>query len=147
AYNPPVYAVGRKRGTDVYRALSEEHPDDETWSELLILRTEGRLFFANAQRVADTMRPLVERAKPSVVLVDCSAVSDIEYTALKMLIDTDEKLRLEVIARCLAALNPQVLTVVRNSKLSETLRRERMFFNVQVAVEAYERTRATRAGA
>ena len=91
AYNPPVYALGRKRGTDVFRALSNEHPDDETWPGLLILRTEGRLFFANAQRVGDKMWPLIEQAKPSVVLLDCSAVFDIEYTALKMLIEGEEQ--------------------------------------------------------
>ncbi len=42
AYNPPVYALGRKRGTHVFRPLSDEHPDDETWPGLLILRVEGR---------------------------------------------------------------------------------------------------------
>ena len=83
AYNPPVYVIGRKRGTDVFRARSTEHPDDETWPGLLILRPEGRLFFANAQRVAEKIRPLVEPAKPAVVLLDCRAVLDIEYTALK----------------------------------------------------------------
>ena len=61
AYNPTVYVLGRKRGTTVFRARSAEHPDDETWPGLLILRTEGRLFFANAERVADRARVLVER--------------------------------------------------------------------------------------
>ncbi len=56
-YNPPVHVIGRKRGTDVFRPLSDEHPDDETWPGLLILRPEGRLFFANAPRVAETIRP------------------------------------------------------------------------------------------
>ena len=93
AYNPPVYVLGRKRGTDVFRALSEEHPDDETWPGLLIVRTEGRMFFANAQRVGDKMWPLVEQTKPSVVVLDCSAVFDIEYTALKMLAEAEERLR------------------------------------------------------
>ena len=37
AYNPPVYAVGRKRGTNVFRPLSAEDPDDETWPGLLIV--------------------------------------------------------------------------------------------------------------
>jgi len=55
AYDPPVYALGRKRGTHVFRPLSEEHPDDETWPGLLILRAEGRIFFANAQRIGDKM--------------------------------------------------------------------------------------------
>ena len=52
SYNPPVYALGRKGGTAVFRPLSDEHPDDERWPGLLILRVEGRIFFANAQRWA-----------------------------------------------------------------------------------------------
>jgi len=145
AYNPPVYVLGRKRGTDAFRALSKDHPDDETWPGLLILRTEGRVFFANAQRVSDKIRPLVEQAKPSVVLFDCSAVFDIEYTALKMLVEAEERLRQDGIAVWLAALNPEVLAVVQRSKLGATLGRERMFFNVQSAVERYEKLRSSRA--
>jgi len=142
AYNPPVYAMGRKRGTQVFRALSNEHPDDETWPGLLILRTEGRLFFANAQRVADKMRPLIEQAKPTVVVLDCSAVIDIEYTAVKMLIEGEEKLRREGIAIWLAALNPEALAVVQRSKLGETLGRERMLFNLETAVVRFEQISA-----
>ncbi len=66
AYNPTVYVLGRKRGTTVFRARSAEHPDDETWPGLLILRTEGRLFFANAERVADRARVLLNEARPRV---------------------------------------------------------------------------------
>jgi len=145
AYNPPVYALGRKRGTQAFRAHSKEHPDDETWPGLLILRTEGRLFFANAQRVADQMRPLIDQAKPSVVLLDCSAVFDIEYTAVKMLIEGEERLRQEGIALWLAALNPEALAVVQRSSLGETLGRERMFFNVETAVAKYEQRGASSA--
>jgi MFS superfamily sulfate permease-like transporter len=145
AYNPPVYALGRKRGTQVFRALSKEHPDDETWPGLLILRTEGRLFFASAQRVADKMRPLIDQAKPSVVLLDCSAVFDIEYTAVKMLIEGEARLRQEGIALWLAALNPEALAVVQRTTLGETLGRERMFFNVEAAVAKYEQLWASSA--
>ena len=62
---------------------------------------------------------------------------DIEYTAVKMLIEGEEQLRQEGIALWLAALNPEALAVVQRSKLGETLGRERMFFNVQAAVEKY----------
>jgi len=140
AYSPPVYALGRKRGTDVFRPLSREHPDDETWPGLLILRTEGRVFFANAQRIGEQMWPLVKQTQPSVVLIDCSAVFDIEYTALKMLIEAEAKLRSEGILLWMAALNPEALAVVRHSKLGETLGRERLFFNLQAAVEHYRQT-------
>jgi SulP family sulfate permease len=142
AYSPPVYALGRKRGTDVFRARSEQHPDDETWPGLLILRTEGRAFFANAQQIGDKMWPLVEQEKPSVVVIDCSALIDIEYTALKMLTEAEEKLLADGIALWLAALNPAVLEVVKNSRLGEVLGNQRMFFNVQMAVEYYQRSRS-----
>ena len=144
-YNRPVYVLGRKRGTRVFRALSNEHPDDETWPGLLILRTEGRLFFANALHVADKIRPLIDQAKPSVVLLDCSAVFDIEYTAVKMLVEGEEKLRQEGIALWLAALNPEALAVVQRSTLGATLGRERMFFNVETAVAKYEQRGASNA--
>ena len=35
---PNLYVIGRKRGADVLRPLSPEHPDDETFDGLLILR-------------------------------------------------------------------------------------------------------------
>ena len=41
--HPRVSVIGRKRGADVLRPLSPEHPDDETFEGLLIVRPEGRL--------------------------------------------------------------------------------------------------------
>ena len=145
AYSPPVHVIGRRRGTtDVFRPRSDEHADDETWPGLLILRPEGRLFFANAPRVAETIRPIVDRTRPSVVLLDCQSVLDIEYTALKMLTDAEARLRSEGSELWLAACNPEVLAVVRNSPLNQEL----MFFNVAEAVKHYEsRVRADEAQA
>ncbi len=147
AYDPPVYALGRKRGTDVFRPLANEHADDETWPGLLIVQIEGRAFFANAQRIADKVWGLIEQAGPSVVLLDCSALFDIEYTALKMLTEGEENIRRDGITLWMAALTPEVLKVVNSSQLGKTLGRERMFFNVQAAVEKYEQTRSSTAAA
>jgi len=141
AYDPPVYVIGRKRGTGVFRPRSPEHPDDQAWPGLLVLRPEGRLFFANAPVVAEKLRTLYDDARPSVVLLDCSAVLDLEYTALKMLAEAEERLRSEGAELWLAGLNPDTLAVVRSSKLGERLGRERMFFNVAGAVERYENRR------
>jgi len=137
-FNPPVYVMGRKRGTDVFRPLSKEHPDDETWPGLLIVRVEGRVFFANAQRVFDRVRPLIEQARPSVVVLHCRAITDIEYTAVKMLAEAEERLRAEGIALWLTSLNPEALAMIRRSKLGERLGRERMLFNLEAAVRKFE---------
>jgi SulP family sulfate permease len=138
AYNPPVYALGRKPGTTVFRPLSPEHPDDEQWPGLLMIRIEGRLFFANAQRVGDLVWPMVEAAKPSVVLLDFRAVTDVEYTALKMLGEAEEKLRGAGRQLWVAGLNPAVFEVVERSTLGAALGHERMFLNMQAAVEKFQ---------
>jgi SulP family sulfate permease len=141
AYDPPVHVLGRKRGTTAFRGRSSDHPDDETWPGLLILRPEGRLFFANAERVVDKMRPSIALEHPRVLLLDCRAIIDIEYTALRMLIDAEDKLRSEGIELWLAGLNPQVLEVVRRTALGERLGRGRMFFNLEAAVREFEEQR------
>ncbi len=41
----PVFVLGRKLGTDIFRPRSEEHPEDETFPGLLLVRTEGMLHF------------------------------------------------------------------------------------------------------
>ena len=84
--------IGRKRGADVLRPLSPEHPDDETFEGLLILRPEGRLFFANAQQVADQIQALVAKHKPRVLVLDMSRVFDIEYSALQMLMEGERRM-------------------------------------------------------
>src|SRR6185369_17044901 len=103
--NPRVSVIGRKRGADVLRPLSPEHPDDETFEGLLILRPEGRLFFANAQSVAEQFQALRAAHHPRVVAIDMSRVPDIEYSALQVLIEAERRATEEGTVVWLAALN------------------------------------------
>jgi high affinity sulfate transporter 1 len=135
---PPVYAIGRKRGADVLRPLSPEHPDDETFEGLLIARPEGRLFFVNAQDVADQLKELVTRYQPRVVALDLSRVPDVEYSALQMLMEGAERSPERGFELWLVGLNPGVLEVVRRSGLADRLGRERMLFNARVAIERFQ---------
>jgi len=134
---PKVSVVGRKRGTDVLRPLSPDHPDDETFEGLLILRPEGRLFFANVQQVADQIQSLVAKHKPHVLALDMSGVFDIEYSAMQMMIESERRLAAQGIAVWLAGLNPDVLDYVRASGLADKLGRERLFFNMPAALQRY----------
>ena len=138
----PVYVLVRKRGTNVFRPASDEHPDDESFPGVLVLRPEGRVFFANAEQVGQKMRPLIEAAKPRLVVLDLGGVFDIEYTALKMLIAAERALRERGIALWVVGLNPRVLPMVRRSSLGETLGSERMFYTVDQALERHRTSRA-----
>lgn len=141
ANNPPVSALARKRGTHVFRPRGAEHPDDESIPGLLIIRPEGRIYFGNAQAVADKMRALWVAEKQRVVVLDLGAVPGLEFTALRMLVEAEEKWREHGAQLWLAALNPEVLELVRKTPLAERLGRERMFFTVEDAVAAFESRR------
>src|SRR5580765_2368399 len=141
--NPRVYVIGRKRGADVLRPLSPEHPDDEPFEGLLIVRPEGRLFFVNAQNVAEQIDALVTQYKPRVVALDMSRVPDIEYSALQALMEGETHATERGAIVWLVGLNPGVLEVVRNSGLAERLGRGRMLFNARAAIERYRAMQAT----
>ncbi len=144
---PRVSVIGRKRGADVLRPLSPEYPDDETFEGLLIVRPEGRLFFVNAQYVADQIRALVTEHKPRVLALDMSRVPDIEYSALQMLIESDKRATERRAVVWLVGLNPVALEVVRNAGLDRQLGRERMLFNARAAIERYQALQAKAGGA
>jgi high affinity sulfate transporter 1 len=133
----PVLVLARKPGTDVFRPVSPEHPDDETFPGLLIIKTEGTVHFANAKRVISQMWKLIDEYKPRILVLDCSAVPDIEYTALRMLTDADDKLRQAGVTLWLAALNPEPLKSLDKSELGKAMGRQRMIFNLEQAVERF----------
>jgi SulP family sulfate permease len=141
AANPRLSVIGRKRGADVLRPLSPEHPDDETFEGLLILRPEGRLFFVNAQIIADRIKTLVAQYQPQVILLDMSRVPDIEYSALLMLVEGDRRCRETAQEFWLAGLNPAPLEVVRSSGLADSLGKERLFVNSRQGIDHYIKTR------
>jgi len=135
--DPPLHVMARKPGTNVFRPRSKEHPEDETFPGLLLVRPEGRMFFANAAQIGEKMRPLIAEAKPKVVALDLGGVFDLEYTALKMLTEAEKRQRASGVLLWLVGLNPGVLTMVQHSPLGETLGRERMLFNLEQAVAKY----------
>ncbi|MDH5207620.1 MAG: SulP family inorganic anion transporter [Burkholderiaceae bacterium] len=140
--HPRVSVIGRKRGADVLRPLSPEHPDDETFEGLLIVRPEGRLFFANAQVVGEQIAALVEQHKPRVVALDMSRVPDIEYSALRMLMEGEQRASEKGATVWLVGLNPDVLEVARRAGLDRRLGRERMLFNAREAIAQYQAMQA-----
>jgi SulP family sulfate permease len=135
--DPPLHVLVRKPGTNVFRRRSRKHPEDENFPGLLLLRPEGRIFFANAERLAEKVRALISEANPKIVAMDFRAVFDLEYSALKMLMEGERRYRERGVLLWLVGLNPGVLAVVQRSPLGETLGRERMFFNLEQAIARY----------
>ncbi len=139
---PRVSVIGRKRGADVLRPLSPEHPDDETFGGLLIVRPEGRIYFVNAPYVGEQINALITQHQPQVVALDMSRIPDIEFSALQMLMEGETRFAERGVSLWLAALNPGVLEVVRKSGLAERLGHDRMLFNARAAIERFQTMQA-----
>lgn len=135
--DPPVYVLGRKPGTNVFRPRSEEHPEDETFPGLLLLRLEGRIFFANAEHIAEKVKHLIEEEQPKVVAIHLRGVPDLEYTALKMMTAGEKRQRERGVKLWLVGMNPQVLDMIQRSPLGEALGHDAMHFNLEIAVAKY----------
>jgi sulfate permease, SulP family len=135
--DPPVYVLRRKPGTNVFRPQSPEHPDDESFPGLLLLRPEGPIFFANAAQIAHKIEPLVREAQPKVVAVEASGVLDMEYTAVKMFAQLAKRQSQHGVQLWLIGMTPRVLAIVQRSPLGQLLGREGMHFNLEIAVARY----------
>ena len=55
---PPMPLLGRERGTEVFREL-DEHPDDERFPGVVVLRLDGGLFFATSDALEDRIRDVI----------------------------------------------------------------------------------------
>ena len=135
---PRISVIARMRGADVLRPLSPEHPDDETFPGLLIVRPEGRLYFANAQYVAERIDALVAEHRPRVLALDLSRVPDVEYSALQVLAEAERRHAAAGVTEWLVGLNPGVLDAVRGSGLDRQLGPERLLFNAREAIARYQ---------
>ena len=82
---------------------------------LLVARVVGRIYFANVQNVGQHLRDLVEAEHPKVLILDCSAIPDMEYTALMGLVEWEASGRKQGIRLVLAALNPAALEAVQRT--------------------------------
>jgi sulfate permease, SulP family len=132
--DPPVYVLVRKPGTNVFRPRDEEHPEDEAFPGLLLLRLEGRVFFVNAEHIAQKIRALIDEAQPKVVALHLRGVPDLEYTALKMLTEGEKRHRERGVRLWLVGMNPRVLEVIQRSPLGEALGPDALYFNLEMAV-------------
>ena len=135
--SPRVSVIVRKRGADVLRPVSDEHPDDETFEGLLIVRPEGRLFFLNIENVAAQVAALVNQYQPRVLVIDMSRVPDLEFTALEVLRESEKRAADRGAVLWVVGLNPAVLEMVRRAGLADKLG-DRLLFNTRAAIARYQ---------
>ena len=91
ASNPPMPLLGREAGTQAFRDL-EQHPGDETFPGVAVLRLDSGLFFATSQALDDRIRALTDDDPSSLraVILDLEAVSFIDSQGAEQLAQIHE---------------------------------------------------------
>ena len=75
---PAMPMLGRRAGTTVFREL-DEHPDDEQFSGVAVVRLDGGLFFATSDALDERVRAVIGAApNVSCIVLDCSAISFVD---------------------------------------------------------------------
>lgn len=137
--HPHMAVVGRVPGTEHFRNVARHAV--ETVPGLLALRVDESLFFANATVLEDRIEALLgQDATVRRVLLICSAVNQIDTTALGVLTQLERSLDARGIEFMLAEVKGPVMDRLLPTELGQRLQ-HRMFLSVHEGFEYASRTR------
>ncbi|MFC5791579.1 SulP family inorganic anion transporter [Agromyces tardus] len=143
AYSPRDFLVGvSKEGKPVFTAAT---PGSESLPGLLVFRFDARLFFANASLFVDDIRALIAAAPTKIrwLILDCSSIGDIDYSAGLNLANLIAALHAEGRVFALAEVDPVLMEALRDYGTLEDFDNSRIYPTVLDAVEAFRADAAT----
>jgi sulfate transporter 3 len=115
------------------------HPDYVQTPDVLALRLESPLFYANTSPVRDRIKALVGFGDPSprTVILDLGANGRLDITSAEMLDELAKVLRTAGVDLVLADVRAPVLETARRTGLLATLGDGHVFHSVDEAVQAF----------
>ena len=118
--HPHIAVVGRVPGTEHFRNVARHSVATEPG--LIAVRVDESLYFANSDVLQDTVESLVA-AQPEAryVLLVCSAINQVDTTALGVLTNMERSLSQRGIALLLAEVKGPVLDRLRSTPVGERL--------------------------
>jgi SulP family sulfate permease len=137
ATSPPMPLLGREAGTEVFRDL-DEHPGDETFAGIVVVRLDSGLFFATAQALEDRIRALTDGVPEPLrgVVLDLEAVPFIDSQGAEQLSQIDELVGAKGATLHLARVKPPVLAMLTRDGLIDRIGADHLHGNIHRAVEA-----------
>ncbi len=146
ATRPPMPLLAREPGTQVFREL-DEHPTDEQFPGVVILRLDGGLFFATSDALEDRVRE-VALSTPGItgIVIDCEGIDFIDSQGSAKMGEILELTHHADITLRLARVKPAALEILRRDGFLERIGADRIHGNVYRAVQAEMVDAASRRG-
>jgi SulP family sulfate permease len=139
AARPHVAVLGRLRGSEHFRNVRRH--DVETWSNLLLIRVDESLNFANASFLESTIATeLAERHDLQHVVLVMSSVNAIDSTALESLERLAMSVREAGVTLHLSDVKGPVMDRLKRAHIEKWLDNGRVFLSAHQAVETLTTT-------
>ena len=136
ATRPPMPLLGREAGTQVFRDL-DEHPDDETYPGVAVLRLDGGLFFATAEALENRVREVLdEGAGLRTVVLDLEGADFIDSQGVAKLTELHALTESNGVSLRLARVKPRVASILAADGVVDRIGTDHIHGNVYRAVEA-----------
>ena len=136
ATHPPMPVLAREPGTQVFRELAE-HPGDEQFAGVTVLRLDGGLFFATADALEDRVREVALSASGSTAIVlDCGGMDFIDSQGSAKMSEILNLAEQAGVTLRLARLKPPVREVLERDGFLGRIGDDKIHGNVDHAVHA-----------
>lgn len=137
---PHIAILGRIPNTHFYRNIKRFEGLLITSEEMLIVRFDAQLFFANVQYFKDKLETSVTEKgeKLKLVIIDGESINSIDSSGVYMLNDVITKYRSKNIDIAFTAMKGPVRDVLEKSGIIKKIGYQNCFLSIQEAVDAFE---------
>jgi high affinity sulfate transporter 1 len=136
ATRPRMPVLAREPGTQVFREL-DEHPEDERFPGVVVLRLDGGLFFATSDALEDRFRE-VALSTPAItgIVLDCGGIDFIDSQGSAKIGEILELTERTGVTLRLARLKPAVRELLERDGILDRIGDDKIHGNIDRAVEA-----------
>jgi high affinity sulfate transporter 1 len=133
---PNIALLGRERGTQVYRDISN-HPDDEQPSGITIVRLDGDLFFATADALEDRIRDVIHTSsRLDGIVLDCEGINFVDSQGSAKMAEIARLVEESGLTLRLARVKPAVAGTLDRDGVLKRIGPDYIHGNVDRAVQA-----------
>ena len=136
ATHPEMPALGRERGTQVFREV-DEHPGDEVIPGIAVIRFDGGLFFATADALEDRLREAIHSTPDLTgIVLDCAGINFVDSQGVAKMADIVDLANEAGVNLRLARLKPAVRAILARDGAIERIGEDKIHGNIFRAVQA-----------
>ena len=141
---PHIAVLGRLPNTSDYRNITR-FKEIEIRPDILVIRQDGQLFFANINHFLDTLKLEIEKKNKELrlIVLHCGSISHIDNTALQALKDLILDLQKQRIEVSFSGVIGPVRDYLYRTNFVKEFGENKLFLDVQSAIDFYDHPNTT----